>query len=139
MDKYALTAQKLRIAKLDYEIAQEEADEKKKVYEQLRRQLCNEMVASEVLKFEIAPQDNTSGLSFRLETKTRWSPVVENKDRLVEKLRNDAFDLFSISAAALTSYMQNIVEMNDGELPKEYINLVKSYDETHVVVRSKKK
>nr|DAK05127.1 MAG TPA: hypothetical protein [Caudoviricetes sp.] len=139
MDKYALTAQKLRIAKLDYEIAQEEADEKKKVYEQLRRQLCNEMVASEVLKFEIAPQDNTSGLSFRLETKTRWSPVVENKDRLVEKLRNDAFDLFSISAAALTSYMQNIVEMNDGELPKEYINLVKPYDETHVVVRSKKK
>lgn len=139
MDKYALTAQKLRIAKLDYEIAQEEADEKKKVYEQLKRQLCNEMVASEVLKFEIAPQDNTSGLSFRLETKTRWSPVVENKDRLVEKLRNDAFDLFSISAAALTSYMQNIVEMNDGELPKEYINLVKPYDETHVVVRSKKK
>lgn len=139
MDKYALTAQKLRIAKLDYEIAQEEADEKKKVYEQLRRQLCNEMVASEVLKFEIAPQDNTSGLSFRLETKTRWSPVVENKDRLVEKLRNDAFDLFSISAAALTSYMQNIVEMNDGELPKAYINLVKPYDETHVVVRSKKK
>lgn len=139
MDKYALTAQKLRIAKLDYEIAQEEADEKKKVYEQLRRQLCNEMVASEVLKFEIAPQDNTSGLSFRLESKTRWSPVVENKDRLVEKLRNDAFDLFSISAAALTSYMQNIVEMNDGELPKEYINLVKPYDETHVVVRSKKK
>lgn len=139
MDKYALTAQKLRIAKLDYEIAQEEADEKKKVYEQLRRQLCNEMIASEVLKFEIAPQDNTSGLSFRLETKTRWSPVVENKDRLVEKLRNDAFDLFSISAAALTSYMQNIVEMNDGELPKEYINLVKPYDETHVVVRSKKK
>jgi hypothetical protein len=139
MDKYALTAQKLRIAKLDYEIAQADADEKKKVYEQLRRQLCNEMVASEVLKFEIAPQDNTSGLSFRLETKTRWSPVVENKDRLVEKLRNDAFDLFSISAAALTSYMQNIVEMNDGELPKEYINLVKPYDETHVVVRSKKK
>lgn len=139
MDKYALTAQKLRIAKLDYEIAQAEADEKKKVYEQLRRQLCNEMVASEVLKFEIAPQDNTSGLSFRLETKTRWSPVVENKDRLVEKLRNEAFDLFSISAAALTSYMQNIVEMNDGELPKEYINLVKPYDETHVVVRSKKK
>ena len=138
MDKYALTAQKLRIAKLDYEIAQEEADEKKKVYEQLRRQLCNEMVASEVLKFEIASQDNVSGLSFRLETKTRWSPVVENKDRLVEKLRNDAFDLFSISAAALTSYMQNIVEMNDGELPKEYINLVKPYDETHVVVRSKK-
>ena len=139
MDKYALTAQKLRIAKLDYEIAQADADEKKKVYEQLRRQLCNEMVASEVLKFEIAPQDNTSGLSFRLETKTRWSPVVENKGRLVEKLRNDAFDLFSISAAALTSYMQNIVEMNDGELPKEYINLVKPYDETHVVVRSKKK
>lgn len=139
MDKYALTAQKLRIAKLDYEIAQADADEKKKVYEQLRRQLCNEMVASEVLKFEIASQDNTSGLSFRLETKTRWSPVVENKDRLVEKLRNDAFDLFSISAAALTSYMQNIVEMNDGELPKEYINLVKPYDETHVVVRSKKK
>lgn len=139
MDKYALTAQKLRIAKLDYEIAQADADEKKKVYEQLRRQLCNEMVASEVLKFEIAPQDNASGLSFRLETKTRWSPVVENKDRLVEKLRNDAFDLFSISAAALTSYMQNIVEMNDGELPKEYINLVKPYDETHVVVRSKKK
>jgi hypothetical protein len=139
MDKYALTAQKLRIAKLDYEIAQAEADEKKKVYEQLRRQLCNEMVASEVLKFEIASQDNVSGLSFRLETKTRWSPVVENKDRLVEKLRNDAFDLFSISAAALTSYMQNIVEMNDGELPKEYINLVKPYDETHVVVRSKKK
>ena len=31
MDKYALTAQKLRIAKLDYEIAQAEADEKKKV------------------------------------------------------------------------------------------------------------
>ena len=139
MDKYALTAQKLRIAKLDYEIAQAEADEKKKIYEQLRRQLCNEMVASEVLKFEIASQDNVSGLSFRLETKTRWSPVVENKDRLVEKLRNDAFDLFSISAAALTGYMQNIVEMNDGELPKEYINLVKPYDETHVVVRSKKK
>jgi hypothetical protein len=139
MDKYALTAQKLRIAKLDYEIAQAEADEKKKIYEQLRRQLCNEMVASEVLKFEIASQDNVSGLSFRLETKTRWSPVVENKDRLVEKLRNEAFDLFSISAAALTSYMQNIVEMNDGELPKEYINLVKPYDETHVVVRSKKK
>lgn len=139
MDKYALTAQKLRIAKLDYEIAQAEADEKKKIYEQLRRQLCNEMVASEVLKFEIASQDNVSGLSFRLETKTRWSPVVENKDRLVEKLRNEAFDLFSISAAALTSYMQNIVEANDGELPQEYTNLVKPYDETHVVVRSKKK
>lgn len=139
MDKYALTAQKLRIAKLDYEIAQADADEKKKVYEQLRRQLCNEMVASEVLKFEIASQDNVSGLSFRLETKTRWSPVVENKDRLIEKLKVDASDLFTISAAALTSYMQNIVEMNNGELPQEYTNLVKPYDETHVVVRSKKK
>lgn len=139
MDKYALTAQKLRIAKLDYEIAQAEADEKKKVYEQLRRQLCNEMVASEVLKFEIASQDNVSGLSFRLESKTRWSPVVENKDRLIEKLKVDASDLFTISAAALTSYMQNIVEMNNGELPQEYTNLVKPYDETHVVVRSKKK
>lgn len=139
MDKYALTAQKLRIAKLDYEIAQAEADEKKKIYEQLRRQLCNEMVASEVLKFEIASQDNVSGLSFRLETKTRWSPVVENKDRLIEKLKVDASDLFTISAAALTSYMQNIVEMNNGELPQEYTNLVKPYDETHVVVRSKKK
>jgi hypothetical protein len=139
MDKYALTAQKLRIAKLDYEIAQEEADEKKKVYEQLRRQLCNEMVASEVLKFEIASQDDVSGLSFRLESKTRWSPVVENKDRLIEKLKVDASDLFTISAAALTSYMQNIVEMNNGELPQEYTNLVKPYDETHVVVRSKKK
>lgn len=139
MDKYALTAQKLRIAKLDYEIAQEEADEKKKVYEQLRRQLCNEMVASEVLKFEIASQDDVSGLSFRLESKTRWSPVVENKDRLIEKLKVDASDLFTISAAALTSYMQNIIEMNNGELPQEYTNLVKPYDETHVVVRSKKK
>lgn len=139
MDKYALTAQKLRIAKLDYEIAQAEADEKKKVYEQLRRQLCNEMVASEVLKFEIASQDDVSGLSFRLESKTRWSPVVENKDRLIEKLKVDASDLFTISAAALTSYMQNIVEMNNGELPQEYTNLVKPYDETHVVVRSKKK
>jgi hypothetical protein len=139
MDKYALTAQKLRIAKLDYEIAQADADEKKKVYEQLRRQLCNEMVASEVLKFEIASQDDVSGLSFRLESKTRWSPVVENKDRLIEKLKVDASDLFTISAAALTSYMQNIVEMNNGELPQEYTNLVKPYDETHVVVRSKKK
>ena len=139
MDKYALTAQKLRIAKLDYEIAQADADEKKKVYEQLRRQLCNEMVASEVLKFEIASQDDVSGLSFRLESKTRWSPVVENKDRLIEKLKVDASDLFTISAAALTSYMQNIVEMNNGELPQEYTNLVKPYAETHVVVRSKKK
>lgn len=139
MDKYALTAQKLRIAKLDYETAQADADEKKKVYEQLRRQLCNEMVASEVLKFEIASQDDVSGLSFRLESKTRWSPVVENKDRLIEKLKVDASDLFTISAAALTSYMQNIVEMNNGELPQEYTNLVKPYDETHVVVRSKKK
>lgn len=139
MDKYALTAQKLRIAKLNYEIAQADADEKKKVYEQLRRQLCNEMVASEVLKFEIASQDDVSGLSFRLESKTRWSPVVENKDRLIEKLKVDASDLFTISAAALTSYMQNIVEMNNGELPQEYTNLVKPYDETHVVVRSKKK
>lgn len=138
MDKYALTAQKLRIAKLDYEIAQEEADEKKKVYEQLRRQLCNEMVASEVLKFEIAPQDNTSGLSFRLETKTRWSPVVENKDRLMELLKTRAPELFTINANTLNSYLTDVVE-TFGEVPVEYRDLIKKYDDTHVTVRTKRR
>lgn len=131
MAKASLTAQQLKLAKLEYEVAQAEADEKKKKYEQLRKQLCNDMVNEELLKFEI------SGLSLRLETVSRYSPVVENKDKLIETLKDDAPDLFTITAPTLSKYIANLVEENNEQIPDKYKNLVKCYDETHVVVRSK--
>lgn len=132
-------AEKLRVAKLEYEVAQYEADQKKAVYENLRKDLVNEMVMDSLPKFEIAKNGEIPGLAFRLETKERYSPVVENKDLLYDKLRNEAPELFSVSAATLQSYMSDIVANNDGKIPEEYENLVKKYDDTHVVVRTVKK
>lgn len=130
--KASVTAQLLKQAKLDYETAQAEADEKKKQYEQLRKQLCSDMVNEELLKFEIP------GLALRLETVSRYSPVVENKDRLIEILKIDAPDLFTVTAPTLSRYIADLAANNDDQVPEKYSDLVKCYDETHVVVRTKK-
>lgn len=138
MGKSIETARELAIAKLEYEVAQSLADEKKKRYEALRAQLVSDMVTDNMPKFELA-LENAPGFSFRLETKTRWSPVVDNKDVLYEKLRKDAPELFTVSAAALTKYIDEIYLVNGEKLPQGYEGLVKSYDDTHVVVRQLKK
>lgn len=139
MNRSISIAMQLRRAKLEYEVAQYEADEKKKIYERLRHELVNEMVIDSLPKFELDGDDQIPKLSFRLETKERYSPVVENKDLLMSKLKEDAPELFSVSAAALQSYISDIVANNDGTLPEEYTNLIKKYDDTHVVVRTVKK
>lgn len=136
-EKYVKTARQLRIAKLEYEIAQHQADEKKKAYEALRIQLANDMVMGELPSFVIAPTEDLDGLSFRLETKDRWSPVVENKDQLIDLLKIEAPDIFTITAPTLSKYIENIVLENGGEVPERYKNLVKVYEDTHVVVRKK--
>lgn len=137
-DKRIATARQLRIAKLEYEVAQAEADQKKKIYEALRVQLANDMVMDEVPKFEIAATDDTPGLAFRLETKERWSPVVDNKDQLIDLLQSEAPDLFTVTAPALSKYITQVTAENGGELPERYKDLVKLYEDTHVVVRTKK-
>lgn len=137
-DKHVTTARQLRIAKLEYEVAQAEADEKKKIYEALRVQMANDMVMDEMPKFEIAAADGVPGLAFRLETKSRWSPVVDNKDQLIDLLKFEAPDLFTVTAPALSKYISDVVADCDGELPERYKNLVKCYEDTHVVVRTKK-
>lgn len=137
-DKYLQTARQLRLAKLEYEVAQEAADAKKKIYEALRVQMANDMVSGQVPRFDIESTEDLSGLSFRLETKDRYSPVVENKDQLIEMLKNEAPDLFTITAPTLSKYINDIVAENDGVLPEKYQNLVKLYEDTHVVVRTKK-
>lgn len=137
-EKYLQTARQLRIAKLEYEIAEYEANQKKKVYEELRTQMANDMVMGEVPRFEIASTEDLDGLSFRLETKDRWSPVVENKDQLIDLLKTEAPDIFTITAPTLSKYIENIVLENGGEVPDRYKNLVKVYEDTHVVVRKKK-
>lgn len=137
-EKYLQTARQLRIAKLEYEIAEYEANQKKKVYEELRTQMANDMVMGEVPRFEIASTDDLDGLSFRLETKDRWSPVVENKDQLIDLLKEEAPDIFTITAPTLSKYIENVVLENGGEVPDRYKNLVKVYEDTHVVVRKKK-
>ena len=140
MGKSSNTAEQLALAKLEYEVAQAQADLKKKEYEHLRAQLLNDMVLDNVPRFEYRSDNpNIPVLSFRLETKERWSPVVDNKDRLYEKLKQDAPELFGITAAALTKYVGEIVAQNDGVLPDEYSGLVKKYDDTHVVVRELKR
>ena len=136
-EKYLQTARQLRIAKLEYEIAEYEANQKKKVYEALRAQMANDMVMGEVPRFEIAATEGLDGLSFRLETKDRWSPVVENKDQLIDLLKEEAPDIFTITAPTLSKYIENIVLENGGEVPERYKNLVKVYEDTHVVVRKK--
>lgn len=137
-DKYVQTARQLRLAKLEYEVAQAAADEKKKVYEALRTQMANDMVLGQVPRFDIESTDDMSGLSFRLETKDRYSPIVENKDQLMDILKAEAPELFTVTAPALSKYINDIVAENDGELPARYQNLVKLYEDTHVVVRTKK-
>ena len=137
-DKYLNTARQLRLAKLEYEVAQAEADAKKKIYEALRVQMANDMVMGEVPRFDIDSADGLSGLSFRLETKERWSPVVDNKDQLIERLKQDAPELFTVTAPALSKFIAERVAMNEGEVPSEYVGLVKMYEDTHVVVRTKK-
>lgn len=134
MDKYALTAQQLRLAKLEYEVLQAQADAKKKEYEALRKQLCNDMVSNEILKFNIAKTDTEPGMSFRLESKERWSPVVEEKGALFNVLRSEAPDLFTVLPATLNKFINNQIEAY-GQLPPQYEGLVKKYDDTHVVVR----
>lgn len=139
-DKLAMTAKQIRLAKLEYEVAQAEADAKKKIYEALRVQLTNDMVSCELPKFEIAAsqEEGLSGLSFRLETKERWSPVVDNKDQLIEVLKQDAPEIFTVTAPALSKFIGEVVASNDGEIPARYAGLVKVYEDTHVVVRLKK-
>ena len=139
MGRASNAAVELRIAKMEADLAEAKATEAKKVYENYRRQLVNEMVNETVFKFEIEKTDELDGLSFRLETKQRWSPVVEVKDILYAKLIQEAPELFTITAAALTKYCNDLCEQNNGELPEDLKALVKKYDDTHVVVRTVKR
>lgn len=140
MGKSSNTAAQIALAKLEYEVAQAEADQKKKVYEHLRAQLMTDMVLDNVPKFEYRSDNpNVPVLSFRLETKERWSPVVDNKDKLYSVLKQEAPELFGITAAALTKFIGEAVAQNDGQLPEKYAGLVKKYDDTHVVVRELKR
>lgn len=140
MSKSSTTAQQLALAKLEYEVAQAQADQKKKEYEHLRAQLMTDMVLDNVPRFEYRSDNpNIPVLSFRLETKERWSPVVDNKDKLYSVLKQEAPELFGITAAALTKFIGEIVAQNDGALPDKYSGLVKKYDDTHVVVREVKR
>lgn len=136
MGKSAQTAKLLAIAKLDYEIAQLQADEKKKVYEAFRSQIVKEMINDNIFKFQLNSEQGIPGMSFRLETKSRWSPVVDNKDKLNELLKIKAPELFTITAPTLSKYINEKFEQNNETLPPEFENLVKKYDDTHVVVRS---
>lgn len=124
---------------MEADLAEAKAAAAKKKYEQLRQQLVNEMVSENLFKFQLEKDDELDSLSFRLETKQRWSPVVENKDILYEELMQNAPELFSITAAALTKYCNDLCEQNNGELPQELKPLVKKYDDTHVVVRTVKR
>lgn len=124
---------------MEADLAEAKASVAKKRYEQLRQQLVNEMVSENLPKFEIGKDGDLDGLSFRLETKQRWSPVVEVKDVLYETLMAKAPELFTITPAALTKYCNDLQERNEGELPEELKALVKKYDDTHVVVRTVKK
>ena len=139
MGKASVTAAELRIAKMEADLAEAKATAAKKKYEQLRQQMVNEMVNENIFKFEIKGDENLDSMSFRLETKQRWSPVVEVKDVLYENLMKTAPELFSVSAAALTKYCNDLCERNDGELPPDLKSLVKKYDDTHVVVRTVKR
>ena len=139
MGRASSTAAELRIAKMEADLAEAKATAAKKKYEQLRQQLVNEMVSENLFKFQLEKDDELDSLSFRLETKQRWSPVVENKDILYEELMQNAPELFSITAAALTKYCNDLCEQNNGELPQELKPLVKKYDDTHVVVRTVKR
>ena len=124
---------------MEADLAEAKASVAKKRYEQLRQQLVNEMVNENLPKFEIGKDGDLDGLSFRLETKQRWSPVVEVKDVLYETLMAKAPELFTITPAALTKYCNDLQERNEGELPEELKALVKKYDDTHVVVRTVRK
>ena len=139
MGKASITAAELRIAKLEADIAEAKATAAKKKYEQLRTQMVNDMVSENLFKCELQSDEDFDGMSFRLETKQRWSPVVEEKDVLYDVLMDKAPELFSITPAALTKYCNDLQERNNGELPNELKGLVKKYDDTHVVVRTVKR
>lgn len=124
---------------MEADLAEAKAAVAKKRYEQLRQQLVNEMVSENLFKFQIEKDEELDSLSFRLETKQRWSPVVEVKDVLYDSLMKAAPELFTITAAALTKYCNDLCERNNGELPQELKPLVKKYDDTHVVVRTVKR
>jgi hypothetical protein len=124
---------------MEADLAEAKAAAAKKHYEQLRQQIVNEMVNETLFKFEIEGDDELDRMSFRLETKQRWSPVVDNKDVLYDKLLRDAPELFTITAAALTKYCNDLCELNNGEIPESLKPLVKKYDDTHVVVRTIKR
>jgi hypothetical protein len=139
MSNYNVTANEIRLAKLELDVAEAKAKLAKDKYEALRKQLTADMIASDTFKFELFSSNGVPGMSFRLETKERWSPIVENKDILMDKLRQEAPDMFTVTPAALTKYIGELCEANDGELPKEFDGLVKKYDDTHVVVRETKR
>lgn len=139
MSRATITAAELRIAKLEADIAEAKASAAKKKYEQLRTQMVSDMVSENLFKCELKGDDDFDGMSFRLETKQRWSPVVDVKDILYDKLLKEAPELFSITAAALTKYCNDLCEQNNGEIPNELKSLVKKYDDTHVVVRTVKR
>ena len=139
MGKASNTAAELRIAKLEADLAEAKATEAKKRYEQLRQQIVNEMVNENLFKLEINKEDDLPAISFRLETKQRWSPVVEVKDVLYENLMKTAPELFTITPAALTKYCNDLCERTEGQIPEVLKPLVKKYDDTHVVVRTVKR
>lgn len=139
MGKASVTAADLRIAKMEADLAEAKANAAKKKYEQLRQQMVNEMVSENLFKFEITSEEGLDAMSFRLETKQRWSPVVDVKDELYDKLLSTVPELFTITPAALTKYCNDLCERNNGDLPEELKGLVKKYDDTHVVVRTVKR
>lgn len=139
MSRASKTGADLRIAKMEMDLAEAKYSAAKKEYERLRAQIVGEMVNEGLFTFEIEGDEDLKGMSFRLETKKRWSPVVEAKDILYDGLMHTAPELFSITPAALTKYCNDLCEMNNGDLPSELQGLVKKYDDTHVVVRTTKR
>jgi len=130
----------LQIAKVKMDLAKMQYDAIHEEYEALKTQLVSEMVNDNINKFELASIDDADipGLSFSLTTVERWSPVVENKDKLYSKLITEAPDLFTVSAATLSSYISDLKKSNNDILPSVFDGLVKKYDDTHVNVRTKR-
>lgn len=95
------------------------------------------MVGDNVKQLGLAADGEIPGLSISMGIVQSWSPVVENKDKLYDILKEDAPALFSVNSRSLNSYIKDIYDLNSKQLPKKYEGLVKVFEDSHLTFKEK--
>lgn len=106
--------------------------ERKYELEEAEQALVEKMVEDEV------PSITVGDRSFSLMSKTYYSCLAENRPALFALLRRDGLDSIiqeTVNANTLSASMREMVELNGGDMPEGYADVVSSYDKHSISMR----